>query len=594
MAHNTKISTRNSLQRLWRDLSPKRKRQLAWLLVLMVVVSFAEVMSIAAVLPFLTVLTAPEIVFNNELARPVIALFHLRQPQDLLLPVTVAFVAAAIVAGFARISLLWAQTILSASIEADFSIQVYERTLYQPYALHVSRNSSDILAGCQKAKDLVTTIIQPTLVMLSSMWILIVVLIALLAINPVATIASCLGFGVIYLVVITIATSSLNKNSQICGSHQAKVNKAINEGLGGIRDVLLDGTQRFYLKLYRDALIPMQRANASTLVVGQSPRYGIEALGMVLIAALAYYLASTEGGVATSIPVLGVLALGAQRLLPILQNIYSSYVIIKGSQGSINDALDLLDQPMPQHGYDQPTMMAIPFKKKIRLVGLGFRYSTQTPWVINDLNLEIAKGSRVGFIGVTGSGKSTLLDIVMGLLTPTLGQVFVDDVGLNERTVRSWQAHVSHVPQSIFLADTSIAENIAFGVPLAEIDMQRVYQAAEQAKIDQTIQGWPNKYATLVGERGVRLSGGQRQRIGIARALYKQASIIIFDEATSALDNETEADVMRAIETLGSDITVLIIAHRLTTLSSCDMVVEIATGCVKSVGSYTEMVQQVA
>jgi ATP-binding cassette subfamily B protein len=207
-----------------------------------------------------------------------------------------------------------------------------------------------------------------------------------------------------------------------------------------------------------------------------------------------------------------------------------------------------------------------------------------------NLSLTIPKGSRVGFIGTTGAGKSTLLDILMGLLRPSSGSLEIDHQIITEANHRAWQMHIAHVPQTIFLADSTIEENIAFGVRRDKIDYNRVRQAARQAQISETIETWPEKYQTCVGERGVRLSGGQRQRIGIARALYKQADLIIFDEATSALDRETEQAVMQAIDGLSDDLTILIIAHRLTTLQNCTQIVELADGTIARVGSYSNMV----
>jgi ATP-binding cassette subfamily B protein len=556
----------------------------------MIITSFAEVLSIGAVLPFLGVLTSPEKIFVHDLAQPFIQLLQIQSPQELLLPLTLVFIMAAIFAGFARIALLWTQIRLSTAIGADFSVQVYERTLYQPYSLHVSRNSSEILAGTRKAESLVYGIIQPVLIVISSLVILVALTATLVAIQPTTALAAFLGFGLIYALIVAVIKQRISKNGQTIASQQGSVTKAIQEGLGGIRDVLIDGTQSVYSKLYKDALIPMQAASASNQVLASSPRFGVEALGMALIAGLAYMLAvatGAVGGVINAIPVLGALALGAQRLLPVLQQIYNAYISIKGSQASTQDALDLLDQPMPVHLIAQPKPMG--FEAAITLKDLGFRYTSQGPWVLRHLNLQIPKGSRVGFVGVTGSGKSTLLDIVMGLLTPTEGALLVDNTAVNPRNTRAWQGHISHVPQAIYLADTSIAENIAFGVPAELIDLHRVKQAAQQAQISQTIESWGKGYDTLVGERGVRLSGGQRQRIGIARALYKRANVIFFDEATSALDNETEAAVMQAVETLGRDITILIIAHRLTTLKNCDQIVELADGGIKAVGSHAQM-----
>ena len=559
---------------------------------LMIIASFAEVVSIGAMLPFLGVLTSPEKTFEHQLVQPFIRVLQIQSAQDLLLPFTLIFIAAAIFAGLARIALLSIQTRLSMAIGADFSVQVYERTLYQPYSLHISRNSSEILAGARKADGLVYSLIQPALLAISAVAILLAVIVTLITIQPFIALAAFLGFGLIYVVVVFITKRRIAKNSQTIAIQQDRVTKAIQEGLGGIRDVLIDGTQPVYSKLYKDAFIPMQTAYASNQVVGASPRFGVEASGMVLIASLAYVLASASGangGVANAIPVLGALALGAQRLLPVLQQIYTAYIAVKGNQASTQDALDLLDQPKPTYAHMQPAK-PMEFQTAITLEDLGFRYNARGPWVFRHLNLQIPKGSRVGFVGVTGSGKSTLLDIVMGLLTPTEGTLFVDSTAVTPQNTRAWQARISHVPQAIYLSDTSIAENIAFGVPPELIDLRRVKQAAHQAQISQTIEGLRDGYDTIVGERGVRLSGGQRQRIGIARALYKRTNVIIFDEATSALDNETEAAVMQAVETLGRDITVLIIAHRLSTLTNCDQIVQLAAGGIEAVGGYDEII----
>jgi ATP-binding cassette subfamily B protein len=313
---------------------------------------------------------------------------------------------------------------------------------------------------------------------------------------------------------------------------------------------------------------------------------------MVLIAVLAYSLAGSPSGIVNAIPVLGALALGAQRLLPVLQLAYAGWSSIRGSQASLADALDLLDQPMPAHA-DAPLPAPLPFKHSITLKGLAFRYAENTPWVLqHGLTLSIQKGSRIGIIGTTGSGKSTLLDILMGLLQSPHGDLAIDGIKITEKNQRSWQAHIAHVPQAIFLADTSIAENIAFGVPVAQIDNNRVREVAKKAQVAQAIESWPEQYDTLVGERGEKLSGGQRQRIGIARALYKRADVIVFDEATSALDNDTERAVMEAIENLGDELTVIIVAHRLTTLKNCTEVVELEDGRIKRSGSYENIMRE--
>jgi len=287
---------------------------------------------------------------------------------------------------------------------------------------------------------------------------------------------------------------------------------------------------------------------------------------------------------------LGALALGAQRMLPALQQIYGAWASIVGSRASLADALELLDQPLPAEVY-QSAPAPLPFQDAIRFDAVRFRYNSDGPWVLDGLNLTIPKGARVGFVGSTGSGKSTTLDLLMGLLEPTHGQILVDGQPITGERQRAWQQTIAHVPQSIYLADTTLAENIAFGVPREAIDLDRVRQTARQAQIADFIESQPEGYHAFVGERGIRLSGGQRQRIGIARVLYKQASVLVFDEATSALDNATEQTVMDAIESFSRDLTILLIAHRFTTVQRCDTIIQIEHGQLVAQGSYAQLLE---
>lgn len=580
------------MAKLWRHISSRRQHQISILLVLMILASFAEILSIGAVLPFLGVLTASDRVFTHPLAQPFIHLLDLQKPSDLLLPLTVAFGIAALVTGALRLTLLWANTKLSFSIGADISKEIYRRTLYQPYATHIARNSSEVINGISnKASVVIHSAVTPMLTVISSVIMLVTILAALLTVDPIITIAAFAGFGAIYAFVIRIARRRLAIDSQRIADESTRVMKSLQEGLGGIRDVLLDGTQEIYCQAYEDADGAMRRAQGSNQFISQSPRYGMEALGMILISALAYVLAQQTEGISKAIPVLGALALGAQRLIPVLQQAYWSWASFEGGLASLRDTLNLLEQPLPSHAsshIDEPMQ----YKKYFGLRDVSFRYASQDVWVINNLSLNIHKGSRIGLIGKTGSGKSTVLDILMGLLSPTRGQLLVDDLPVNEENIRRWQLHIAHVPQSIYLADCSIEENIAFGIPAENIDKTRVHAAAQQAQMASVIESWPGKYQTSVGERGVRLSGGQRQRIGIARALYKQADVLVFDEATSALDSDTEQSVMQAIEGLSQDLTIIIIAHRLTTLKGCAEIIELNAGEVSRRGTYEQMVSR--
>ncbi len=575
------------LCRLWRNFSSRRRTQFTLLLVLMVLVSFAEIFSIGAILPFLAILTDPERVFAHPYAQPIIKILQLTEPNQLLLPLTISFGFAALMAGALRLLLLWASIRLSYSAGADLSINIYRRSLFQPYAVHVDRNSSEIVDGISEKTSNAIFIINMCLNLISSSLMLTVILVALIIFHPTIALSAFGGFGLIYIFIIKLTRKRLIINSQTVARESAYVVKCLQEGLGGIRDVLIDGTQSAYCEIYRNADLPLRRAQGNSLFISTSPRYGVEALGILFVAALAYILAQQQDGISNAIPILGALALGAQRLLPELQRTYFSWTSIRGGQASLQDALKLLDQPLPEHA-DKSSADLLPFRQKISLNHVSFRYSEHTPWVLKNLNLTITKGSKIGFIGVTGSGKSTLLDIVMGLLQPSNGKLTIDGQDVTSKNQRSWQAHIAHVPQTIFLIDSTIEENIAFGVPKVRINRERVRQAADQAQISEVINSWPKGFDTHVGERGIRLSGGQRQRIGIARALYKQADVIIFDEATSALDNETEQAVMQTIEKLNENTTVLIIAHRQTTLKNCSQIVEIGDGGIKRLGVYKD------
>lgn len=557
----------------------------------MLLASFAEIISIGAVLPFLGVLTVPGRIFEHAAAQPFIRALEVTSAEQLLLPLTIVFSLAALMAGAMRLLLLWASSRLSFATGADLSISIYRRTLYQPYIVHIGRNSSEVINGITYKAAGVTNSILLVLNLIGSIVLLIAIMIALFTVEPFIALAAFSGFALIYGFIVWVTRKQLLINSQRVAHESTQVIKSLQEGLGGIRDVLIDGSQATYCQIYRNADSALRHAQGSSAFISASPRYAVEALGMILIAVLAYTLAQQPDGLAKAIPVLGALALGAQRMLPALQQSYAAWSSIQASQASLQDALDLLEQPLPAYA-DQAAAEPLPFRQHIRLREVSFRYGPQTPWVLENLDITIRKGGRVGFIGVTGSGKSTLLDVLMGLLPPTCGEFEIDGQDITLENYRAWQAHIAHVPQSIFLADSTIEENIAFGQHKSQIDHERVRQAAHQAQIADAIETWPQQYQTFVGERGIRLSGGQRQRIGIARALYKQADVIIFDEATSALDSETEQAVMEAIESLSENLTILIIAHRLTTLKGCTQIVELGEGKIRQIGTYEDIVLQ--
>ena len=577
-------------QDLWSHISKRRKIQFLLLLILTIFASIAEVVSLGAILPFIGILTQPEQVFESPWLSEFISFFGIKSGQELVLPLTVAFGLAAIIAGSLRLLLLWLSIKLSNATGADLSIEVYERTLYQPYSVHLERSSSEIISGITQKVTAATGVLLAVTAVITSSLLFTSIMTTMLIVDPAVTIIAGLTFGAAYLVVVFFTSSRFELNSRSIATQQTQVVKALQEGLGAIRDVILDATQLVYTNIYRKAILFLMKANGENRFMNQAPRYAMESLGMVLIDIFVLALTNRPGGITSALPLLGMLALGAQRLLPLMQQIYGNWSVVAGSHAALNDVVNLLNQPFPSNHYKEESK-PINIENSFSLQNIQFRYNDDTPWVLDNISLEIKKGSRIGLIGATGSGKSTTLDLIMGLLEPSKGSLVVDNRIIDDSLIRSWRRTVAHVPQSIFLADSSIAENIAFGVLPDQIDMDRVKKAASKAMISDFIESRKNNYNEIVGERGVRLSGGQRQRIGIARALYKKANIIIFDEATSALDNETEEIVMETIRNLGNDLTLIIVAHRLTTLKDCTKIIELQNGKISRTGSFQDIIQ---
>ena len=583
------VTLRLLLAQLFRHISPRRRFQFGLMIGLTLVSSVAEVISLGAVVPFIGILTQPERVFNLPMLSGFVHWMGIGTPGELVLPLAVMFSVAAIVAAGLRLLLLWVSIRLSNITGADLSAEVYRRTLYQPYRVHVARSSSEIISGITQKVASATSVLTSLITVVTTAVLFVAILLTLIYIDPCVALIAMLCFGTGYVLIAWKTRLRLRRNSECIAQQQTQVVKTLQEGLGAIRDVLLDGTQSIYTNIYKDSIHQLQKATGENQYIQLGPRYVMEALGMVLVAAFAYSLSKQPGGIGAALPILGALALGAQRLMPLLQQLYGNWSVVAGSQMALNDVVKLLQQPLPDDAFtDLPEPLE--FTGAIRFEDVSFRYASEGPCVLNDVDLTIPKGARIGFVGSTGSGKSTALDLLMSLLEPTQGKILVDGKTVGGEHRRAWQRTIAHVPQSIFLTDATISENIAFGVPPEQIDYDSVRLAARRAHIAEFIEASPQAYNVIVGERGVRLSGGQRQRIGIARALYKKATVLVFDEATSALDSETESAVMQAIESLGSDLTVLIIAHRITTLRGCDTIYQLDKGKVVSSGTYQELI----
>lgn len=569
------------IRTLWKHISKYRKMQFLLILIIMVLASIAEVVSIGLVVPLLSALNSPEQVYQYGSVQPILQMVGITNSAQLIFFITIAFITVSILSGVIRLALLYTMTKLSFLTGAELNNNIYQRTLYQEYSVHISRNSSEIINGLiTKTSTVVNGIIFPILTIISSLIMFVGIMSILLFINFEVAIISFLVFGLLYSLVMLRTQQKLKKNGHRIAVSTNKMVKTLQEGFGGIRDILIGNNQQFYCQIYKDVDMEFRKASADNIFITSSPKYVMESMGMVLIAVLAYVMSQQDGGLTAIIPVLGALALGAQRLIPVMQQLFNSYGLIKGSEASFRDIIMLLEQPLPSH-VTKKLEKPINFDKCIDIKNLSFRYKENTHWVLNNINLKIKKGSCVGFVGQTGSGKSTLLDIIMGLLTPTDGCVLVDGNLVDHKNIKLWQDHIAHVPQDVYLSDNSIEENIAFGIPKSKINHSMVKLAAKQSRISELIEGWESGYQTHVGELGVRISGGQKQRIGIARALYQQADVLVFDEATSALDYKTETEVMKEIGLLKEDLTILIVAHRVGTLEGCDQVFELLHGETK-------------
>jgi ATP-binding cassette subfamily B protein len=581
------MKTLHLLRRLYAFLSPRRKWQIFLVSLLMLSGTFLEVLTLGAVLPFLTVLTKPQAALRNPYVARIAEILGVT-PDNILKHVTLAFIGVVLTATIVRLTLLWATHRLASVMGTDLSSEVYRRTLYQPFSVHASRNSSHLIATITKKVSHTTHVFQVLLTALTAAILAIGITTALVLINPVIAGLAALVFGGGYALIGRLARRRLLQNSKRIKDNSIRLVKALQEGLGGIRDVLLDATQPVHLAAYRRVDRPLRRATADVGFIAGSPRLVMEALGISCIAGLAYAFTQRHEAGDGFLPTLGALAIGAQRLLPTFQHMFAGYATIVGHHASLEELIALLEQPIPADA-DEPPPPPLDFRREIHYQQVCFRYGATGPWVLDGFDLVIPKGARVGFVGKTGGGKSTALDLLMGLLTPTSGLITVDGQPISGPHKRAWQRTIAHVPQSIFLSDASIAENIAFGVPSHKIDMERVRHVARIAHIADFVESQPRQYKTEVGERGVRLSGGQRQRMGIARALYKQASVLVFDEATSALDNATERELMDDIERLSRDLTILMIAHRLTTVERCDKIVVIEGGRIVAVDTHANL-----
>lgn len=581
------------LKQLLSHIDGSRRIQLFGLLFLMLASGFSELISLSSVIPFLAALTDPDRLFKINLIKTIALRSGIDTANQLIIPTICLFAFAAILSATIRLLNYWYNAKIAAVIGSDLGHKVFQRTLHQPYRIHINRNSSDVLTAIANQIDITTFVVTAALQMATSFFVVIGILLVLILVNLKVALITAGLFLFFYLNLGFLSRKRLSRNSSRENVFKRSQIKTLQEGLGAIREILLDGTQKIYLKNFNNSDRPMRQFRAESEFLALFPRFSLEAFGLLVISFFALIFTLNGKETIEVISLIGVLALGAQRLLPAMQLFYSSWAQIRGYSAAIKNILELLSQEV-EHSYLNQRVKPFIFKKNIVISNLEFSYNSSEKKIIKKMNLEINKGERIGIIGETGSGKSTLLDILMGLLEPSKGSIFVDKRNIYDKEnpdfLYRWRSSISHVPQDIYLTDNTIAENIAFGIEKDLIDFNKVKSAAEKAQISQYINSLPRGYTTLVGERGVKLSGGQKQRIGIARALYKNADVLFLDEASSALDTNTEANLLNSIGKISRDITIIMIAHRLTTVARCDRIISLKDGIIEREGPASDII----
>lgn len=585
-------------KKAWSLLDAGEKRT-AWIVlgVVLVNAAFAAV-SVGSIMPFLAVLSDPSRIETVAALAWAYENFGFISDYDFLVALGLASFAMILLASGAQIANTWAVARFTMMLIHAISCRLLATYLSQPYEFFLNRHSGEmgpkILA---ESGEIVNRFFAPAARLIAAGLTTIAIVGLLFAINPIIAVSAFAILGGSYALIYLLVRSVLKR----IGTTRVQSNRqrfsVANEALSGIKDIKLLGREGAYLSRFIDPSLQMAEAQVKTSVLSGVPQIGLQAVALggvillciVLIDPVGLSSGAVLGGI---LPTLGVFAFAGQRLMPQLSILYQSLALIQTGSASADAVHDDLVGRQSSEGMLKDAPAPFGLKQALLLENVTYSYPNAGQAGVRDVSLSIRAGDKIGIVGGTGAGKTTLVDIILGLLTPNNGKLMVDGVEITSENLRSWMKGVGYVPQDIFLTDASIAENIALGVSREEINMERVQKAARIARIDQFVKDeLQDGYQTHIGERGVRLSGGQRQRIGIARAMYHDADLIVFDEATSALDNLTEAEVMEAIDALPGDKTVVMIAHRLSTVKGCNRIIVLDEGRLVGCGGWAELMR---
>jgi ATP-binding cassette, subfamily B, bacterial PglK len=559
---------------------------------MIVISSLLETLSVLAVGPFMTFASSPDAVFTSNFAIYISQIFNIKEPNSFLLLLGSMTLVLMFISTLVAIITIWKLSILGGELGAHISNKLYKYYIEQPLAYHLQANSSTLMNKLIIESNRMTlSIIMQCLSLNAKLALIFMMIIALLISVPLIAMLGIIIFGGSYFLIYRFARNRLDRNGLVT-SHAAQSRiRTITESFGGIKDVLIHGLQNTFLIKYIKATNNYYSSWSSTQVLSLLPRYAIELAAYgTMISAVLFLLYSFDNDLGKVLPAIAVFGLASMKMLPAFQQCYVGLSTIRSNINSFltvrDDLLHIHVQELSNEKDDLIAHKAIPFTKKIELKNVSFSYNEGQASIINNLSISFNANESTGIVGASGSGKSTAINILTGLLSPSSGHITVDGNELSKQNLRSWQSKIGFVSQNIFLLDASIQENIAFGHNEKDINNERIKQVIEMADLDEFVDSLPSGIETGVGERGVQLSGGQLQRVGIARALYVNPEIIVFDEATSNLDRISEKQIMQTISNLMKSTTIIMIAHRLSTVKECSNIFLFDNGAVVDSGNY--------